>query len=205
MSHARTSPAGPRGGFSCVRPPVMIRFLYMIGGELRPLLPGRPCRISGVFRLTMPLSPKASFGSPVFASSENSRPSPVPKTICGGVLRVAGPVLDAARRRIAGRHLEDPHLLARRRVERDDAAVGRGDVHHAVDDERRGLADGEAGAAASRGRVPGARRRRRRAGGGGRWLRGAACDTPTRPPADRRWPGVICVSGEKRMPPGSWP
>ena len=28
MSHARTSPAGPFGGFSCVRPPVMIRFLY---------------------------------------------------------------------------------------------------------------------------------------------------------------------------------
>ena len=27
MSHARTSPAGPRGGFSCVVPPVMTRFL----------------------------------------------------------------------------------------------------------------------------------------------------------------------------------
>ena len=26
MSHARTSPAGPRGGFSCVVPPVMTRF-----------------------------------------------------------------------------------------------------------------------------------------------------------------------------------
>ena len=27
MSHARTSPAGPCGGFSCVVPPVMTRFL----------------------------------------------------------------------------------------------------------------------------------------------------------------------------------
>ena len=42
MSHARTSPAGPRGGFSCVRPPVMTRLRYTVGGELSPFDPGRP-------------------------------------------------------------------------------------------------------------------------------------------------------------------
>ena len=31
----------------------------MVGGELRPLFPGRPWRISGVFKSTMPLSPNA--------------------------------------------------------------------------------------------------------------------------------------------------
>ena len=61
-----------------------------MGGELRPLRPGSPCRISGVFRLTMPLSPKASLGLPVFASSEYSLPSLEPKTICGGVCASPG-------------------------------------------------------------------------------------------------------------------
>src|SRR5580692_3488896 len=85
ISHARTSPAGPFGGFSCVVPPVMTRFLYTIGGELSPLRPGSPCMISGVFRLTMPLSPKASLGFPVLASTEYNLPSLEPKTICAGV------------------------------------------------------------------------------------------------------------------------
>src|SRR5687767_13785445 len=85
ISQARTSPAGPRGGFSWLRPPVLIRFLYMVGGELRGLFPGIPRRFSGVFRVITPWSPNASFGSPVFAWSENRRPSLEPKTICGGV------------------------------------------------------------------------------------------------------------------------
>src|SRR6267154_2903774 len=67
MSHARTSPAGPLGGFSCVVPPAMTKFLYTIGGELKALRPGSPCMISGVFIVTMPLSPKASLGFPVLA------------------------------------------------------------------------------------------------------------------------------------------
>ena len=46
MSHARTSPAGPSGGFSCVMPPVITRFLYTVGGALSASRPGRPCRIS---------------------------------------------------------------------------------------------------------------------------------------------------------------
>src|SRR5215212_1002401 len=57
----------------------------MTGGELRPSRPGRPCRISGVLRLTTPLSPKVPLGSPVFASIEYRFPSFDPKTICGGV------------------------------------------------------------------------------------------------------------------------
>ena len=85
MFHARTSPAGPFGGFSCVVPPVITRSLYTIGGEVSPLRPGSPCMISGVFRLTMPLSPKASFGFPVFAFSEYNLPSEEPNTTCGGV------------------------------------------------------------------------------------------------------------------------
>src|SRR5687767_13316798 len=83
--HAWMSPAGPFGGFSCVMPPVMTRCLYTIGGELIALRPGA-CIISGVFRLTTPLSPKAALGFPVFASSEYILPSLEPKTICAGVL-----------------------------------------------------------------------------------------------------------------------
>src|SRR3954451_8785069 len=75
ISHARTSPAGPFGGFSCVVPPAITKFLYTIGGELSALRPGSPCIISGVFRLTMPLSPNASLGFPVFAFSEYNLPS----------------------------------------------------------------------------------------------------------------------------------
>src|SRR5580704_7482615 len=56
-----------------------------MGGELNPSRPGSPRRISGVFRLTTPRSPKASFGLPVFASSEYNLPSLEPKTICGEV------------------------------------------------------------------------------------------------------------------------
>src|SRR5579862_2993861 len=56
-----------------------------MGGEVNPFRPGRPCMISGVFRLTTPLSPKDSLGLPVFAFSEYNLPSEEPKTICGGV------------------------------------------------------------------------------------------------------------------------
>src|SRR5207248_1995451 len=52
-------------------------------GELSALRPGSPCMISGVFRLTTPLSPKASLGFPVLAFSEYNLPSLEPKTICG--------------------------------------------------------------------------------------------------------------------------
>ena len=41
MSHARTSPAGPFGGFSCVVPPVITRFLYTIGGEVKRVAAGQ--------------------------------------------------------------------------------------------------------------------------------------------------------------------
>src|ERR1700678_3674678 len=85
MSHARMSPAGPCDGTSCVVPPAMTKFLNTVGGELSPLRPGSPCMISGVFMLTTPLSPKASLGFPVFASSEYNLPSLEPKTTWGGV------------------------------------------------------------------------------------------------------------------------
>jgi hypothetical protein len=70
MSQALTSPAGPSGGFSWLRPPVMIRLRYIVGGEAIALLPGKPRRISGVLRLMEPFSPKAALGWPVLASSE---------------------------------------------------------------------------------------------------------------------------------------
>ena len=101
--------------------------------------------------------------------------------------RISGPVFDAARRGIAGRHLKDPDFLARGRVERHHAPIRRRDVHHAVDDERRGLARGKARAAASsaaplcRCGLPGPAAA---AGGCGR-----ACDRPRRPAAGRRWRG----------------
>jgi hypothetical protein len=49
------------------------------------LRPGRPFRISGVLRLTIPLSPNAGLGSPVFAFTEYRLPSFDPNTICAGV------------------------------------------------------------------------------------------------------------------------
>src|SRR5207244_1736450 len=42
--------------------------------------------IASVFRLTMPLSPKAGFGFPDLASNEYSFPSADPNTTCAGVV-----------------------------------------------------------------------------------------------------------------------
>ena len=117
---------GSLGRVFLVVPPAMTRFLYTMGGELSALRPGSPCMISGVFRLTMPLSPKPSLGLPVFAFSEYSLPSLEPKTICARRLRVAGPVFDAARRRAAGRQLKGPDFLSGGRFQRHDARVRRG-------------------------------------------------------------------------------
>ena len=50
----------------------------------------------------------------------------------------AGPIRDAAPRRCATGDLVLPDLVARLRVERNDA-VRRGQIHHPVDDDRRGL------------------------------------------------------------------
>ena len=146
----------------------MTRFLYTIGGELRPLRPGSPCRISGVFRSTMPLSPNAAFGSPVFASSEYSLPSLDPKTICAGVCASPG---QYSTPRVDGfpTAAETPIFLARSSIERDDAAVRRRDVHHAVDDERRRLARARTQSRRVRGRAgAGSRGRSRRQPGAGR-------------------------------------
>src|SRR6185369_12601720 len=84
MSQARTSPAGPCGGFSCVVPPAITRFLYTVGGELSALRPGA-CMMSGVFILTTPLSPNASLSLPVLAFTEYSLPLLEPNTTCAGV------------------------------------------------------------------------------------------------------------------------
>src|SRR5688500_7590710 len=90
MSQARTSPAGPVGGFSWVRPPVRIRLRYIVGGEASELLPDKPRRFSSVFRLMLPPSPNAGLGVPDFASMEKSRPLLVPNTSCGGVFASPG-------------------------------------------------------------------------------------------------------------------
>ena len=60
------------------------------GRRLSPFRPGIPCVISGVFRSTMPLSPKASLSLPVLALTEYSLPSLEPKTICGAVCESPG-------------------------------------------------------------------------------------------------------------------
>ena len=130
---------------------------------------------------------------------------------------ITGPVLQAARRRVARGQLERPLLLARRRIERDHAGVRRGHVEDAADDQRRALARGEAASAArlvrtggrraglNRGRRGGwlARRGRRRGRrrlvpgrerglGRGRCrrrpARPASCGRPTPLPAWTRWP-----------------
>ena len=68
-------------------------------------------------------------------------------------LRVAREILDPSRGRIAAGQLVDPDFLARRRIQRNDAAVGRRDIHEAADDQRRAFraveACGRAAAAAS--------------------------------------------------------
>ena len=69
--------------------------------------------ISGVFRLTMPLSPKASFGLPVFASTRIQLAVARTENDLRRRLRVAGPVFDAARRRRAGGKVKGPDFLSR--------------------------------------------------------------------------------------------
>ena len=56
-----------------------------------------------------------------------------------GVVAVAGPVRDAAARRVAVRDLIAPDLLAGGRVEREDVIAAGVQIHHAVDDDRRHL------------------------------------------------------------------
>ena len=149
MSQARTSPAGPWGGFSCVRPPVMMRFLIHGRRRAQAVAAGQALQDLGRVQVDAALVAERVVG---LAGLRVEREEPAVARAEDDLrrrLRVAGPVLDAARRGVARRELEHPHLLARRRVERDDAAVRRGDVHHAVDDERRGLAGREARAAAS--------------------------------------------------------
>ncbi len=70
MSHARTSPAGPCGGFSCVVPPVMTRFLYMIGGELKRVAARQAPHDLGRIQVDDAVVAEVSLGIPVLASSE---------------------------------------------------------------------------------------------------------------------------------------
>ena len=101
---------------------------------------------------------------------------------------VARPVFNATRRRVAGGQLECPDLLARRRVERDDAVVRRGQVHDAVDDERRDFARGEAGAAAPAAAACGAGVAASPvAAVAGACASPASCDRSTRLRGGRRW------------------
>ena len=98
---------------------------------------------------TSPLVPKLETIVPLFASSAISRLAAV-KMIRGPSRAVARPVCDAASRRRAAGQRESPDFLAVLRRQRDDA-VRRRQIHHAVDDDWRGLGIRSAGAAPSGG------------------------------------------------------
>ena len=164
----------------------------------------------------MPLSPKAGFGFPVFASSEYNFPSLEPKTICAGSFPVASPVLEPARGWIAGWELIRPEFLSADRINRRNAGIWRREIHHSANHERRDFARTEAGAelepAAS------AARNRRFITDGSALApalhyRGAAtagARETWRPHVINprylelaTFSGVICFSGENRRAPGS--
>ncbi len=98
------------------------------------------CMTSGVFRLTTPLLPKASFNAPFDALMEYIPPESPPKMIEGWSAVAARPIGEAA----LGGHvvvgkLELPFLHAGGRVERVDSAVGRGEIHRVADHDRDGF------------------------------------------------------------------
>ena len=88
MSHARTSPAGPRGGFSCVRPPVMIRLLYIDRRRAEAVRAGQA--LQNLRRVQVDDCPGRRTSRSARRSwrraSRVGRRS-VPNTICGGVSR----------------------------------------------------------------------------------------------------------------------
>jgi hypothetical protein len=104
--------------------------------------------ISGVFMLTTPLSPKASLGFPVFASSEYNLPSLEPKTTWGGVRASPGQYSTPRRCRGAGGELEGPDLFSSGGIDGNDAGIRRGHIHSSIDDEGRIFARSEARPAA---------------------------------------------------------
>ena len=151
MSKARTSPDGPGPFPSGARSPMMIRFLYMTGGEDTPALAfGRPFVISGVFKIDDAVHAelgveRAGLG----IEREQSWRSTCRPRSAGGSWR---------RRRSTRRRgwldcrsaaCSTQTFLARHRVERDHLAIGRRDIHHAVHDERRDLGGGKARVAAA--------------------------------------------------------
>ena len=120
----------------------------------------------------------------------------MPNTICGGVCASPGQYSTPRVDGLPDGKLKHPRLFARRRIERDDAVVRRGEVHHAVDDQRGDFARRRSPNRRARGRGP-ARGRRRVAHG--RRRRGPAdvrrrttrrlhVIHPRRPAAGRRWP-----------------
>ena len=124
-----------------------------------------------MLRLIEPASPNAAIG---LAGLRVQREEPAVVAAEHDLrrgLRVAGPVLDAARRRRAVRHRKRPQLLAGRGIERDDAAVRRGDEHDAVDDHRSDLTDRETGTPAAAAPASSRRRGRRFHRGGRRGRR----------------------------------
>ena len=122
----------------------------------------------------MPLSPNASLGCAGLRVEREELRAARAEHDLRRRLRVAGPVFDAARRGTARFpwDLEDPHFFARRRIERHHASVWRRDVHHAVDNERGGLAGSEARAASPSTPPRRGRRRGRRRGSSRRHGRG---------------------------------
>ena len=126
MSHARTSPAGPRGGFSCVRPPVMTRCRYTTGGDAQAVAAWQSLKDLGRVQLDDALVAECFVGLAGRRVEREELRAARAEHDLRRRLRVAGPVFDASRRgtaRFPG-DLEDPRLFARRRVQRDHALYG---------------------------------------------------------------------------------
>src|SRR6185437_10182756 len=83
-SQARTSPDGPRGGYSCTCDPVITRLRNTNGGDDMPYRPfGSPLITAGIFRFTTPRLPNPATGFPSTARNAQSFPDRVPTKILG--------------------------------------------------------------------------------------------------------------------------
>ena len=101
--------------------------------------------MASVFRLTMPLSPKAGFG---FLSSHRASTIAIAgaEDDLSGRFPVPSPVLEPARGWITGWELIRPEFLSTDRINRRNAGIWRGEIHHSANHERRDFARTEAGA-----------------------------------------------------------
>ena len=178
-----TSPAGPCGGFSCVRAAGDDQVLVHDRRRAQTVVAGQALQDLGRIQIDDALVAEGLVGLAGLRVERDRAGRRPCRRRSAAASCVARPVLDAASRRDARRHLIDPDLLAGRRIERDDAAVC-GVVMYITPSMTSGVVPLTAN--------PEPRPRPRPAVGGGAGAppaaAPAACDRPTPPSVRRRSP-----------------